>query len=94
MAKPVNQTSSLGDEKRDVASTDFQEDAPPAVVAAATAHEIAHEVDDGKYSPWTKSMFYLYAVLFVAYCCGALNGYVSLSSQTQLWVGKKLTRKS
>nr|CBV37356.1 hexose transporter [Colletotrichum graminicola] len=75
MAKPVNQTSSLGDEKRDVASTDFQEDAPPAVVAAATAHEIAHEVDDGKYSPWTKSMFYLYAVLFVAYCCGALNGY-------------------
>ncbi|KAK1996927.1 general substrate transporter [Colletotrichum falcatum] len=75
MAEPMNQTDSLGDEKRDLASTDVLEDAPPAVVAAVTAHEIAHEVEDGRYSPWTKSMLRLYAVLFVAYCCGALNGY-------------------
>ncbi|KDN68820.1 hypothetical protein CSUB01_05894 [Colletotrichum sublineola] len=75
MAEPMNQTYSLGDEKRDLASSDVLEDAPPAVVAAVTAHEIANEVEGGKYSPWTKSMFQLYAVLFVAYCCGALNGY-------------------
>ncbi|KAK2054662.1 hexose transporter [Colletotrichum caudatum] len=75
MAEPENRTYSLGDEKRDLASTDVLEDAPPAVVAAVAAHEIANEVDDGNYSPWTRSMFTLYAVLFVAYCCGALNGY-------------------
>ncbi|GJD03630.1 lactose permease [Colletotrichum higginsianum] len=38
-------------------------------------NHIAHEVEDGNYSPWTKSMWHLYGVLFVAYCCGALNGY-------------------
>jgi hypothetical protein len=39
------------------------------------ATEIAHEVDTNEYSPWTASMFKLYGVLFVAYCCGCLNGY-------------------
>lgn len=78
MAEPTNRTYPVDDEKRDLASSDVMEDAPPAVVAAVAAHEIAHEVEDGKYSPWTKSMFNLYGVLFVAYCCGALNGYVSL----------------
>ncbi|KAJ3940003.1 uncharacterized protein N0V96_009998 [Colletotrichum fioriniae] len=75
MAEPTNRTYPVDDEKRDLASSDVMEDAPPAVVAAVAAHEIAHEVEDGKYSPWTKSMFNLYGVLFVAYCCGALNGY-------------------
>ncbi|KAK1492156.1 hypothetical protein CCUS01_14118 [Colletotrichum cuscutae] len=75
MAEPTKRTYSGGDEKRDLASSDVMEDAPPTVVAAVAAHEIAHEVEDGKYSPWTKSMFNLYGVLFVAYCCGALNGY-------------------
>ncbi|KXH59637.1 hypothetical protein CSAL01_04188 [Colletotrichum salicis] len=75
MADPANRTCAVGDEKRDLASSDMMEDAHPAVVAAVAAHEIAHEVDDGRYSPWTKSMFNLYGVLFVAYCCGALNGY-------------------
>ncbi|KAK2771741.1 lactose permease [Colletotrichum kahawae] len=69
MAAPTN------NEKYDHASSDVREDVPPAEVAAVVAHEIAHEVDDSKYSPWTKSMFTLYGVLFVAYCCGALNGY-------------------
>ncbi|EXF83083.1 hypothetical protein CFIO01_06255 [Colletotrichum fioriniae PJ7] len=75
MAEPTNRTYPVDDEKRDPASSDVMEDAPPTVVAAVAAHEIAHEVEDGKYSPWTKSMFNLYGVLFVAYCCGALNGY-------------------
>ncbi|KAK1711758.1 uncharacterized protein CLUP02_09778 [Colletotrichum lupini] len=75
MAEPTKRTYSGDDEKRDLASSDVMEDAPPTVVAAVAAHEIAHEVEDGKYSPWTKSMFNLYGVLFVAYCCGALNGY-------------------
>ncbi|KAK7446486.1 hypothetical protein CaCOL14_010894 [Colletotrichum acutatum] len=75
MAEPTNRTYPVDDEKRDLASSDVMEDAPPTVVAAVAAHEIAHEVEDGKYSPWTKSMFNLYGVLFVAYCCGALNGY-------------------
>ncbi|KAL2877645.1 hypothetical protein SGCOL_007175 [Colletotrichum sp. CLE4] len=75
MADSANRTYAIDDEKLDLASSDVMEDAHPAVVAAVAAHEIAHEVDDGKYSPWTKSMFNLYGVLFVAYCCGALNGY-------------------
>ncbi|KAG7055824.1 lactose permease [Colletotrichum scovillei] len=75
MAEPTKRTYPVDDEKRDLASSDVMEDAPPTVVAAVAAHEIAHEVEDGKYSPWTKSMFNLYGVLFVAYCCGALNGY-------------------
>ncbi|GKT66859.1 lactose permease [Colletotrichum tofieldiae] len=79
MSEPTKQTYTLADEKRDLASSDAMEDAPPTVVAAVAAHEIANEVEGGKYSPWTKSMFHLYGVLFVAYCCGALNGYVSLS---------------
>lgn len=44
-------------------------------VAADAAAEIAHEVENNKYSPWTASMFKLYGVLFIAYCCGCLNGY-------------------
>lgn len=77
MADPTKQTSTLADEKRDLYNNHVTEDATPDVVAAVAAHEIAHEVEDGKYSPWTKSMWHLYGVLFVAYCCGALNGYVS-----------------
>ncbi|OHW92706.1 lactose permease [Colletotrichum incanum] len=75
MAEPTNQTYTFADEKRDLASSDVMENVPPTVVAAVAAHEIANEVEGGKYSPWTKSMFHLYGVLFVAYCCGALNGY-------------------
>ncbi|GKT46095.1 lactose permease [Colletotrichum spaethianum] len=75
MTEPTNQTYTLDDEKRDLASSDAVEDVSPTVIAAVAAHEIANEVEGGKYSPWTKSMFHLYGVLFVAYCCGALNGY-------------------
>ncbi|EGY22161.1 hypothetical protein VD0002_g5171 [Verticillium dahliae] len=60
------------DEKQHVAHADsHEEDLDPVGIAA----EIAHEVNENSYSPWTKSMFQLYGVLFVAYCCGCLNGY-------------------
>ncbi|KAK3947842.1 hypothetical protein QBC32DRAFT_365494 [Pseudoneurospora amorphoporcata] len=36
---------------------------------------LAHDVDNTKYSPWSKSMFRLYLVLAGAYLCGCLNGY-------------------
>ncbi|RGP78341.1 lactose permease [Fusarium longipes] len=58
-------------EKTDVLHRDLSTDLTPEVLA----NEIAHEVENHKFSPWTKSMFHLYAVLFVAYCCGCLNGY-------------------
>ncbi|KAG9498102.1 hypothetical protein J7337_010995 [Fusarium musae] len=58
-------------EKSDVLHRDLTNDLPPEVLAT----EIAHEVENNKFSPWTPSMFQLYAVLFVAYCCGCLNGY-------------------
>lgn len=59
------------DEKENVMSRDFKTDLNPVAVAI----EIAEEVDSNKYSPWTWSMLRLYGVLFVAYCCGCLNGY-------------------
>ena len=37
--------------------------------------QLAHDVDNTKYSPWSKSMFRLYLVLACAYLCGCLNGY-------------------
>ncbi|RGP58949.1 lactose permease [Fusarium sporotrichioides] len=62
---------SLEYEKPDI----LHEDLPVELAPAILANEIANEVENHKFSPWTKSMFHLYAVLFVAYCCGCLNGY-------------------
>jgi hypothetical protein len=42
---------------------------------AGLAVQLAHEVDETKYKPFTLSMFRLYGVLLVAYLCGCLNGY-------------------
>lgn len=53
----------------------LHQDLASEVAAVDTAAEIAHEVDNNKYSPWTASMFQLYGVLLIAYCCGCLNGY-------------------
>lgn len=65
----LSQTVSTGEEK----GKGFpMEEVAPAEIAA----EIAHEVENSEFSPWTASMFQLYGVLFVAYCCGCLNGYV------------------
>ena len=41
----------------------------------ATAVQLAHDVEETRYSPWTWSMFRLYLVLACAYLCGCLNGY-------------------
>ena len=41
----------------------------------ATAVQLAQDVEETKYSPWTLSMFRLYLVLACAYLCGCLNGY-------------------
>ena len=42
---------------------------------AGTAAQIAHDTEQQHYSPWTSSMFRLYAVLWVGYLCGCLNGF-------------------
>ncbi|KAH6695675.1 general substrate transporter [Plectosphaerella plurivora] len=59
------------DEKREIETHHSRDGLEPETLA----EQIAHEVDNTKYSPWTLSMFRLYGVLFVAYCCGCLNGY-------------------
>lgn len=51
------------------------EDDAVKVHLAGQALQLSDEVDDVKYSPWTKSMFRLYGCLAVAYLCGCLNGY-------------------
>jgi hypothetical protein len=37
--------------------------------------QLATNADTSKDSPWSLSMFRLYAVLALAYLCGCLNGY-------------------
>jgi hypothetical protein len=37
--------------------------------------DIADVVQEGKYSPWTLSMFRLYGCLLVAFFCATINGY-------------------
>ncbi|KAL3496074.1 putative MFS monosaccharide transporter [Aspergillus germanicus] len=37
--------------------------------------DIADVVQEGKYSPWTPSMFRLYGCLLVAFFCATINGY-------------------
>lgn len=37
--------------------------------------QLAHDVDDTKYSPWSLQMIRLYFVLSLSYLCGCLNGY-------------------
>lgn len=42
---------------------------------AGTAVQINHDLETANLSPWTPAMFKLYAVLWVAYLCGCLNGF-------------------
>lgn len=39
------------------------------------AVQLAHDVDDTKYSPWSLPMVRLYLVLSLSYLCGCLNGF-------------------
>ncbi|KAH6884275.1 general substrate transporter [Thelonectria olida] len=69
--KDVTESTTADPEKRKAFHGDPMNSADPVDIAV----EIAYEVDNKKFSPWTASMFQLYAILFVAYCCGCLNGY-------------------
>lgn len=53
----------------------FNDDGRNQIESAGTAIQLSHEVDEVRYKPFTKSMFRLYGVLFIAYLCGCLNGY-------------------
>lgn len=41
----------------------------------SAAVQLAHDVDNTAFSPWTPTMFRLYSILIVPYLCGCLNGY-------------------
>ncbi len=41
----------------------------------AAGIQLAHDVDDTTYSPWSFRMLRLYLVLSLSYLCGCLNGY-------------------
>jgi hypothetical protein len=47
----------------------------PATTKVEDAVQLAAEVDEARYSPWAPHMWKLYAVLWVAYLCGCLNGF-------------------
>jgi hypothetical protein len=42
---------------------------------ADSAVQLAHDVDEKTYSPWSKGLLKLYLVLVIPYLCGCLNGY-------------------
>ena len=63
------------DTKMGIPTASEKENRTSDLNSVVVAAEIAHEVDNSTYSPWTASMFRLYGILFVAYCCGCLNGY-------------------
>lgn len=44
-------------------------------IEVVEAVQLAHDVSDTKYSPYTLSMLRLYGCLSIAYLCGCLNGY-------------------
>ncbi|KAI3542797.1 MFS monosaccharide transporter [Colletotrichum filicis] len=66
----------MSDEKTDpTVEGHAEERRDDAAAEIDTAVHIAHQTQSGAYSPWTPHMFRLYAVLFIAYLNGALNGY-------------------
>lgn len=60
--------SSAAEKETAVAHRDDLADADIAV-------QLAHDVDDTRYSAWSGRMFRLYLILACAYLCGCLNGY-------------------
>ncbi|OBT96818.1 hypothetical protein VE01_04067 [Pseudogymnoascus verrucosus] len=55
--------------KEDVLQTESKTD------ELSNAVQLAHDATEGKYNPFTPSMWRLYGCLWVAYLCGCLNGY-------------------
>lgn len=60
------------DSEKVVASTEHHDD---KLLETGAAVQLAHDVDDTQYSPWSPRMFRLYLVLSLSYLCGCLNGY-------------------
>jgi hypothetical protein len=58
--------------EKEAAVTDHADETTPR---ADVAVQLAHDVDDTKYSPWSLQMVRLYLVLSLSYLCGCLNGY-------------------
>ncbi|ORY60923.1 general substrate transporter [Pseudomassariella vexata] len=52
---------------------DIHHDAPTG--DASTAIQLAHDVDNTRYTPWSATMWRLYLILIPPYLCGCLNGY-------------------
>ena len=48
---------------------------PKDFAAADEAVQLSHDVDVGRYRPFTKSMIRLYLCVALAYLCGCLNGF-------------------
>jgi hypothetical protein len=63
MAEPEKETHISGEQ-----TVEHSHDTGAAV-------QLAHDVDNTVYSPWTMTMFRLYSCLIIAYLCGCLNGY-------------------
>jgi hypothetical protein len=61
-----------GPEKSDAAAADHAED---SLGNTDLTVQLAHDVDETAYSPWSRQMIRLYLVLSLSYLCGCLNGY-------------------
>ena len=59
-------------EKVDAAAADHAED---SFGNTDLTVQLAHDVDETVYSPWSRQMVRLYLVLSLSYLCGCLNGY-------------------
>lgn len=65
-------------EKSDMAAGEHVAERPGLAGASPEVHvdaavQIAHETQEGQYSPWTKSMFRLYGILIIGAPCHASN---------------------
>lgn len=58
--------------EKEVAAFNYEEESSRHPVALV---QLAHDADALVYSPWSKGLLKLYAVLFLPYLCGCLNGY-------------------
>ncbi|GKT52111.1 uncharacterized protein ColSpa_12292 [Colletotrichum spaethianum] len=60
----------MSTEKSEPAVGDHAEERRVDAPEVDTAVQIAHDTQEGSYSPWTPSMFRLYAVLSIGTYCG------------------------
>ncbi|KAH8588133.1 lactose permease [Bisporella sp. PMI_857] len=60
---------------KDDAGFAHQESSSSDICPASNVAQLANDVGEAQYNPWTKNMFRLYGCLLIAYFCGCLNGY-------------------